>query len=130
MASLDDIIFADLDSSFLEHPVKRELSRKTNEAAVKMAMRNLVLTRFYERPFQSNLGCALHGLFELAAPSTQRAIEDSIKTCIENFEKRVHLHGVRAIPDPDNNSYHIVIEFSLLNSPNISTLPITLERVR
>ena len=125
-------IYADIDSLFREHPVKREITRLTNEDAVKQSVRNIVLTNFYERPFQPWLGCGVRGLmFENISPLVQEAIQTSIKAAIENFEPRVNLMEVVADPDPDNNSWRVVVTFTILNNVDqIISVPVILKRVR
>ncbi len=42
-------LFSDFNQSFLPHPNTGQIIRKTNVDAVKMSLRNLVLTNKYER---------------------------------------------------------------------------------
>ncbi|MGA1048851.1 MAG: hypothetical protein ACO3UU_12655 [Minisyncoccia bacterium] len=44
-------IFSDLDFNFTAHPVTKDVSRKYDENAIKQSLKNLLLTRNFERPF-------------------------------------------------------------------------------
>ena len=57
--------------------------------AVKRALRNLVQTNFYERPFQPELGCGIRELlFEPFTPLTKVFLERKIEEVIVNYEPR------------------------------------------
>ncbi len=59
-------IFSDLDFNFTAHPVTKDVSRRYDENSVKTALKNLILTRNYERPFHSEIGSPIRSLmFEL-----------------------------------------------------------------
>lgn len=125
------VLYSDLDSSFLEHPIKRELYQRTDEDAVKDSIRNLVSTKPYERPFNPQLGCMVYSqLFEPMTALTQSAIQDSIREVITNFEPRANLIEVDVTPDFDGMAWSITIVFSILNRNDAITLPILLKRVR
>jgi predicted component of type VI protein secretion system len=54
-----------------------------------------------------------------------------IEEVIENFEPRVKLVGVRAIPNLDNNTYNVTIEFYVVNAPaELVNMEVLLERLR
>jgi len=54
-----------------------------------------------------------------------------IEDVINNFEPRVRLVSVRAIPDMDRNIYNVSIEFYVVNAPTeLVDLSVLLERLR
>ena len=58
-------------------------------------------------------------------------INTSIQDVIENFEPRVRLAGVRALPNLDRNEYEVSIEFYVVNAPTeLINLTLPLERLR
>jgi phage baseplate assembly protein W len=124
-------LYTDVASSLFEHPVTREIAHVQNESAIKQAVRNLIMTNFYERPFQPQIGCGIRGLlFEPMTVVVQRSIEDAIKNTITNFEPRVRLLQVKAVPNVDENHYSATIVFALLNSTAPIELTVLLKRVR
>ena len=54
--------FSDLDLNFGMHPVTRDVVLKYDDQAIKAAVKNLVLTQNYERPFHSEIGSQIRGL--------------------------------------------------------------------
>ena len=65
------------------------------------------------------------------SPITAYVLSRKVEEVIENFEPRVKLVGVRAIPDLDRNSYEVTIEFYVLNAPTeLAELTVLLERSR
>lgn len=131
MASTNAATYSDFATGFIEHPVRRELATTTDENAIKQAIRNLVQTDFYERPFEPTKGCGIRGLlFEPVSPQTAGAIEDAVRTAIENWEPRARLRSVKADAKPDQNFYSVLIVFTLVNSEQPVSVPVLLYRVR
>lgn len=123
--------FSDIDLNFTPHPVTKDLVRRVDEAAVKHSLKNLILTRNFERPFHSEIGSPVRELlFDLITPMTALMIRRAIIDLISNFEPRVVLLDVEAIASPDNNSVYINITFKIVNTERPLTLDFALERTR
>lgn len=124
-------IFSDIDLNFTAHPVTGDVSMRYDENAIKTAVKNLVLTRNYERPFHSEIGSPLYGLlFDLSTPLLIVSLKRVITDLINNFEPRVNLIDVIADVSPDNNSVYITIIFSILNTQRPIQLDLVLDRTR
>ena len=125
------VIYSDLFTNFVVHPELNDLVVKKNEESVKQAIRNLILTNKYERPFQPNLGSNIQNyLFEPITSITTKNIQDEITSTIENYEPRAQLISVVVTPYIDENAYAITITFYILNSSTPVTLSTILYRVR
>jgi phage baseplate assembly protein W len=123
--------FKDLDLNFIPHPVRKDVTKHINEFAIINSVKNLILTNHYERPFQPELGSNIRRLlFENVDVIIAARIEREIVETIENFEPRVQVSKVTAIPAPDENSYQIILEFFIVNIPNPVTITFFLERIR
>jgi hypothetical protein len=123
--------FRDLDLSFNIHPIRKDVNVHKSERAIVNSVKNLVLTNHYERPFQPELGSNIRRLlFENVDSVMAAQIEREIEETIVNFEPRVQVSRVTAIPAPDQNNYQIVLEFFIINSPNPITINFFLERIR
>ena len=87
---------------------------------------------FSEKPFHPEIGSGIRSiLFQPMSPITAYVLSRKVEEVIENFEPRVKLVGVRAIPDLDRNSYEVTIEFYVLNAPTeLAELTVLLERSR
>jgi len=123
--------FSDIDLHFNMHPVTHDITRRLDENSVKHAIKNLILTRNYERPFHSEIGSPIRGLlFEPMTPFTAAIVQRSIIDLISNFEPRVVLIAVDVIPSEENNSLYINIIFKIVNTERPLTLELILERTR
>ena len=54
--------FKDLDLNFTIHPVKKDINKNTGPMAVVNSIKNLILTNYYEKPFQPEFGSSVRGL--------------------------------------------------------------------
>ena len=124
--------YTDLDLFFGKKVSDQDVNKGTDVQAVKRSIRNLVLLNHYEKPFHPEIASGVSGmLFELMSPITGNIIARKIQDVIRNFEPRARLVSVRALPDMDRNSYEVIIEFYLGNTPTeLVDLSIMLERLR
>ena len=123
--------YSDLDLNFGIHPVKKDLVTKKDENAVAFAIRNLILTNHYERPFNPELGSNVRKLlFEPVSVFTASDLQKMIEQTIANFEPRARVRKVDVIPNEDNNAYDIRIEFFIDMKTNPITADFLLERIR
>ena len=124
--------YTDLDLFFGKKSPSNDVNKVANIQAVKRAVRNLVLTNHYEKPFHPEIGSGIRGiLFEPMTPITANILTRKIQDVIENFEPRAKLIGVRAQPDLDRNSYEVTVEFYVINTPTeLVDLTVMLERLR
>lgn len=123
--------FTDLDFNFLPHPATGDVTVRYDENAIKQSIRNLILTRNYERPFRSNIGCQVKALlFEPITPILTTMIERTISDTITNFEPRVDLLGVSVRFSPENNDAYITIAFKIKNTQTPVSVNLILERTR
>jgi phage baseplate assembly protein W len=126
-----DSLYSDLNLSFIPNPVTGDINPVRDIEAIKKSVVNLILTNFYERPFQPEIGSGVRGLlFELADPITISDIEDAAQLVLENFEPRISVLEVIAVDDADNNSYTLSITFQILSTEQIADVTAVLERIR
>jgi len=122
--------YRDLDLSLKKHPVKKDITPLRDAAAVKNAVKNLVLTNFFERPFQPGLGANLRGLlFEPADGVTRLAIKDNIESVIKK-EPRVKLLALSVIDLSDRNAYRVTMKYLIKESNKQEDVEIVLRRLR
>jgi uncharacterized protein len=122
--------FIDLDAAFTLNPISRDVAVKTDEAAIRGALRNLIFTRHYERPFQPDLGCQLSNLlFENMDPLTLILAEKIIGDTITKYEPRVSVTQVQVSNQEDNNMF-ISVEYIIKNTQQPAIFTTTFSRVR
>ena len=124
--------FSDLDLAFANKP-NGEIYKKIDAAAVKQSVKNLVLTNYYEKPFQPYFGTNIRDmLFELADDITSLEIKSSIAEAIEIYEPRAIVSDI--IIDTNqidtHNSLGVSIIFRIVNSNDTVQFKITLARLR
>lgn len=125
------VFYKDFDIRFIAHPITGKLNIKKNSDSVKQAVKNLILTNFYERPYHPLFGSGVRGqLFENYTPFTQDRIEEAIRTALDNFEPRVELMGIQFGGNPDLNQLSVSIVFRPINTVEAITLNLSLDRVR
>lgn len=123
--------FTDLNMLFSRHPITNDVTVKKDEEAVKFAIKNLLLTRHYEKPFHPEIGTNLFDLlFENYSITTKAIIEQEVRLVIENYEPRASVVTIDIKADPPNNTFMMEVTFLLNNSTEPVVLPILLERTR
>jgi len=113
------------------NPATHDVAMKYDENAIKASVKNLVLTKNYERPFHSEIGSQVSNLlFNPAGPMLDATLSRSIRDVITTFEPRVVLMDVKVRSNPDNNVVYITILFRIVNNAAPVTLELTLKRTR
>lgn len=131
MANTLKNIYADLDLTFSRIPGKNDVALSYDEQAVIRSVRNLLLTNFYERPFQPNLGSNLDKLlFEPVNNLTASLLKSDIENTITNYEPRVTLDYVLVNPNVDQNAYTVTIQFYVGNNTSSTAVNLLLQRSR
>lgn len=130
MATLKKI-YSDLDLTFNRTPVKNDIAISYDDQAVIRSVRNLLLTNFYERPFQPNIGSNINKLlFEPVNNLTSGNLKEDILNVITNYETRVSIDEIVVTPNEDENAYNILLQFYIGNNTSPTTVNLVLERSR
>ena len=122
--------FKDLSITFDKNPVTSDLLVTKNDAAIKRAVTNLILTKRGERLFNPNIGCVdTNLLFEALDFITAGLIQDQIRYTIGAFEPRVILKNVDVEVGLDDNGFDVFIEYTIIGQPeNLQNLEFFLDR--
>jgi hypothetical protein len=130
MATLSKI-YSDIDFTFTKKPVVGDVALSYDAQAVIRSIRNILLTRHYEKPFNPDFGSNIDAiLFEMVSPLSATSLEREIRTSIENYEPRARLSEVIVNPQPDNNAYSVSLSFYTENATLPTTVTLLLERNR
>jgi len=131
MASTIENRYSDIDLTFTMHPVTKDIVLSIDDQAIARAVRNLILTNHYERPFHPEIGSNVRKmLFDPISPLTANYLQREIEDTIKNYEPRVKLQQVIVQVEPDTNSYSAIISFYINNRTQPSTLNLVLQRLR
>lgn len=122
--------YLDIDLSFTAKP-NGELYKKRDGAAVKQAVKNLIQTNFFEKPFQPFYGANLRDLlFELAYDDVADDVRDNIVAAVETYEPRAKLLDIKVEAQPEYNSISVTIEFQVVNTDEIVKFTTAVSRLR
>jgi phage baseplate assembly protein W len=123
--------YSDIDFTFTRIPGRNDIALSYDEMAVIRSVRNLLLTKNYERPFQPSIGSGIEMmLFEPIDFLTAQSLRNEIQSAIENFEPRVRIDSILVTADPDNNSYDVNLRFFIGNNVEPTAINLILERTR
>ena len=123
--------YSDLDLSLKLHPIRKDLNILKDDNAIKNAVKNLLISNAFERPFQPELGANLRGLlFEPADAITKIAIKQNILDVINNHEARVKTLSIRINDLSDQNAYRITVRFLIKEYDAQDSVEILLRRLR
>ena len=118
-----------LPLEFLPHPVSGDVRPITDEIAIKRSIRNLLLTRPGEKPFNPSFGSTISSsLFENMSGMDFAAMEDIIHGAITKYEPRVRVTTV-SVTQQDTNGVNIDVEYQVINSSKIEAFTTTITRV-
>ena len=121
----------DLDLSLKIHPIRKDIIPLKDDAALKNAVRNLLITNFYERPFGDDKGANLRGLlFEPAGYVTEIRLRDNIERVLNKYEPRIQTTGIGILDNSDANSYIVNVNFRIKEFDTNSSVELILRRLR
>lgn len=124
-------LFSDVDLSFEKHPATKDIFAKYDDNAIKNSVKNLILTRHYERPFHSEIGSNVNNmLFEIATPAVTAIARQEIIDVINNFEPRAEIIDVEVRFNTDAYEMFVRIVFRIRNTQRPITVELTLDRTR
>ena len=123
--------FSDIDLNFTRNTVTSDVVVVEDVVAVKRAVKNLVQTGYYERPFNPELGCGIRELlFENFTPMTKVFLQKKIEEVLKNFEPRIELTCVQVDDDQDGNRLVVDIYFYVIGTPGPQSVSTFLQRLR
>jgi len=121
----------DLDLSLTLHPIRKDIMPLKDDNAVKNAVKNLLVSNFYERPFSRDVGANLRALlFEPADAITKIALKNNIRRVINRYEPRVVLRSIEIKYADDSNAYNITVVFKIKEFDTNESVEIVLRRLR
>jgi len=125
-----NVAYKDIDLSFAKRD-DGDIFKKTDAAAVKQSVKNLLLTNHTEKPFNPYFGGDLNRfLFDLSEGFDEDEIEETIAAAINNHEPRALLHSVRVLMSADNNKVNVLVQFQVVNTAEDVELNLELTRLR
>lgn len=123
-------VYSDIDLLFENRP-SGDIYKKSDVAAVKQSVKNILMTNHGEKPFRPFFGGNLSSLlFDLTSPTLDEDLNDAIRNAIQNYEPRARVQRVIIQSSPDRNSIAATVEFQIVNTTETVTLTVDLTRLR
>lgn len=131
MPAPEEELYKDLPLSFNRHPITKKVNALVNADAVKQAVKNIVLTNFYERPYNPRFGGNVTAqLFENADPFLEYNLATNIRQSLENFEPRANIISIVVNSEADTNTLSAKIKFGIRALIDPVEVTVQLQRVR
>lgn len=122
--------YKDIDLSFTAKP-NGELYTKKDASAVIQALKNLIQTNYYEKPFEPFFGGNVRGLlFELADEDIEIEVREAIIQTINEYEPRAKIINIFVNFNEDYNDLSVTIEFQVINTEEVVQFTTSLSRLR
>lgn len=123
--------WSDLDLSLKIHPIRKDIIPLRDDAAIKNAVKNLLISNFFERPFQDDLGANLRGLlYEPADVITEIELRDNIREVLTKYEPRISVTNIVIRDNSQANEYGITVNFNIKEYDSADSVEIVLRRLR
>lgn len=124
--------FKDLNITFKPHPVTADLTTVKDEAAIKQAIINLLLTNKGERLFAPQIGSSLSNLlFEILDYGTASLVNTEIQNTLKSYEPRIRILSLSTDPNFDDNGFDVELVFEVVGREDLPrTINFFLERTR
>ena len=124
--------FKDLNITFKPHPVTGDLTTVKDEAAIKQAIINLLLTNRGERLFAPQIGSSLSDLlFEMLDFGTASLVNTEIQNTLSTYEPRIRVLSLSTNPNFDDNGFDVELVFEVVGREDLPrSINFFLERTR
>jgi phage baseplate assembly protein W len=123
-------VYKDIDLTFDKRP-DNDVYRKTDAAAVKQSVKNILLTNYAEKPFVPEYGANLNNfLFNLDTEFDDDLMEESIIQAIQDYEPRAQVLNVKVTTDGEYHEAKATVTFKILSINENVTLELDLTRLR
>ena len=117
--------FKDLSLSFAKNKVTEDLLVKKEDAAVKQAVLNILLTNKGERVYDAQYGSNVRTyLFEPLDFGTAGSIKDEIVRTLKSYEPRVTIQECLVEPNFDSNGFDVRLDFKVLSRADVPRISI------
>ena len=124
-------IYSDLDLRFIPTPGVNDVALSYDDQSVIRSVRNLLLTKPYERKFNPTVGSQIDNLlFEPITSLTASLIRDEVTRTLNNWEPRVTIATLDVVPYPDQNGYNISLFLYIGNNTQPTGINLILKRSR
>jgi len=111
------------------NPVQsKDITVDYDSNAIRNSLYNIFTTRKGQKILDPNFGGSLDQyLFESVSNVKAKILGDSIVQAVSQYEPRVSVENVQVMPMPDENQYHVIFVYAVLNIGRIETFKINFQ---
>jgi phage baseplate assembly protein W len=111
------------------NPVQsKDITVDYDSNAIRNSLYNIFTTRKGQKILDPNFGGSLDQyLFESVSNVKAKILGDSIVQAVSQYEPRVSVENVQVMPIPDENQYHVIFVYAVLNIGRIETFKINFQ---
>jgi hypothetical protein len=121
---------SDVDCSFEKKP-SGDIYKKTEAAAVRQSVKNLLMTNYGSVPFRPLLGANLGDLlFNLSTNLESEDIRIAIRETLRDHEPRVRVKKVDVDIKDEYNSVSIQVTFEVISTSVTDSVNVNIARIR
>jgi len=125
-----DRVNSDVDCSFEKKP-SGDVYKKTEAAAVRQSVKNLLMANHGSVPFRPLYGANLGDLlFSLSTDLEKEDVRIVIKETLRDHEPRVKVQKVIVDIEEDYNSISIQVIFEVISTLRVETVNVNIARIR
>lgn len=126
-----DKTYVDISLAFEPNPITRDLTIIKNERSIHNAIKNIILIKPSEVPFNHDFGSRVSDyLFDVVDLGTAGLLKMEIDRAVRFNEPRVNLRSVEVDPRPDQNDFMITIRYNIVGTETIFTIEEVLQPTR
>ena len=115
--------FVDISLAFTPNPLSGDLTTIKDNRAINNSIKNLILIKPNEVPFQRDIGSSVSDLlFEFCDDITAELLQIEIRRTIEFNEPRVELEQVEVIAYPEQNHFEVTIKYKIVGYNEVFTV--------
>lgn len=124
-------LYADINLDFNSNPFTGDIIRAVNNEAIKKSFRNLILTNYYEVPFEPETGSNIRGsLFENFNPLGIEFMKSKIKELAQEKEPRVRIDAVNINQQQDYNTMQVSIFYTIIELNTTDSITVFVGRTK
>lgn len=123
-------VYKDIDMAFTANAVSSDINKKLDVNAVKQSLKNLLLTKRYDRKFNPTIESPVYRMLFENSMVIRPMVERQIEELIEAYEPRAFVERVKLTEDVDQLYWKIDISYRVVGVNEPTQLAVILDRIR
>lgn len=113
--------YTDLSFFITKNPFTGDINLVKDILSIKYCLKNLILTQFNERPFNTSLGTGIYGaMFNVDMTNIASEISQSI------YRNETRVEDIKTSAKTDGKTINIEVSFKIISTEEVNTLSLTI----